>query len=129
MAKAVLKPGQEVMPVFASQGMVRPTPLQRRKIRMKAAHADTYNEIEQGEQGWFRKYAAEYKQYQPARPQQEDSDYQQGVKIRSIRERARELAGEETGGVSDHLALQPTEHTTVHCNSDATLRTPLFPPS
>ena len=97
------------MPFFADKGMVRPSALQRRKIRMKAAGVDRYQDVENAEHtGWFRKYAADYKNYIPPRPQPEDSDYQQGVKLRAIHERARELAGEETGGVSDHLGMRGT---------------------
>jgi len=39
------------MPSYFEGSKVRPTPLQRRKIRMRAAEVDSVDEVEHGDQG------------------------------------------------------------------------------
>lgn len=82
------------MSFFAAKGGVRPTALQRRKMRRDAEGDDDANLSV----GFYRRHKQAYESYTAPKPQQEDTQYLRDVKLRQMKERADELAGDETGG-------------------------------
>jgi len=98
------------MSFFAAKGQVRPTALQRKKLRMEAGGG------EEGT-GWYRRSKDLYKDYTPPKPQDSDPIYERDVRLRAVKERAADLAGDETGGWADAWNYHNDSEQTLAANA------------